>query len=338
LPNIERRTFIKRAAAGGIALLGGIAQAPHGPNPARAQGTSDAAWPNRPVRFIVPLAPGGGLDFVARVVGEPVSRAIGQQVVIENRMGAGGTIGIETAIKSPPDGYSVLVTNDNVASAPHILKTGIDYLNELVPVIQLARQPLALAVHPTLEVSSVAELIETAKRQPGLGCATSGAGSNQHVLLEWFGQLAGIKLDHVPYRGAGQAINDLIAGHVRVAFLGPTALIPHYKAGKLRLLAQSAETRSPNLPEVPTLQEAGFKGLVLETWYAAFVPLGTPAPAIARLNAEMDKVLADPATGKSLLQTATEPVGGSAEQLARVARADSEKYARLARELNIKAN
>jgi tripartite-type tricarboxylate transporter receptor subunit TctC len=338
--NIERRTFLKSAAGGAVAVLGGGAQVALHPSAARAQAarSSETEWPNRPVRFIVPLAPGGGLDFVARVVGEAVSRTIGQQVVIENRTGAGGTIGIETAIKSPPDGYSVLVTNDNVASAPHILKTGIDYLNELVPVIQLARQPLALAVHPTLAVSSVAELIETAKRQPGLGCATSGAGSNQHVLLEWFGQLAGIKLDHVPYRGAGQAINDLIAGHVRVAFLGPTALIPHYKAGTLRLLAQSAETRSPSLPEVPTLQEAGFKGLVLNTWYAAFVPLGTPAPAIARLNAEMDKALADPATGKSLLQTATEPVGGSAEQLARVARVDSDKYARLARELNIKAN
>jgi tripartite-type tricarboxylate transporter receptor subunit TctC len=324
--NIERRTFLKSAAGGAVAVLGGGAQVALHPSAARAQAarSSETEWPNRPVRFIVPLAPGGGLDFVARVVGEAVSRTIGQQVVIENRTGAGGTIGIETAIKSPPDGYSVLVTNDNVASAPHILKTGIDYLNELVPVIQLARQPLALAVHPTLAVSSVAELIETAKRQPGLGCATSGAGSNQHVLLEWFGQLAGIKLDHVPYRGAGQAINDLIAGH--------------YKAGNLRLLAQSAETRSPSLPEVPTLQEAGFKGLVLNTWYAAFVPLGTPAPAIARLNAEMDKALADPATGKSLLQTATEPVGGSAEQLARVARADSDKYARLARELNIKAN
>jgi len=308
LPKIERRTFIKRAAAGGIALLG--------PNAARAQSTTETTWPNRPVRFIVPLAPGGGLDFVARVVGESVSRAIGQQIVIENRTGAGGTIGIETAIKSPPDGYSVLVTNDNVASAPHILKLGIDYLKELVPVIQLARQPLALAAHPSLAVSSVAELIVTAKRQPGLGCATSGAGSNQHVLLEWFAQMADIKLDHVPYRGAGQAINDLIAGHVRVAFLGPTALIPHYKSGNLRLLAQSSETRSPNLPEVPTLQEAGF----------------------ARLNTEMDRALADPATAKSLLQTATEPVGGGAEQLARVARADSEKYERLARELNIKAN
>jgi tripartite-type tricarboxylate transporter receptor subunit TctC len=338
LPKIERRTFIKRAAATGIALLGDIAQAPHGPNAARAQGATETTWPNRPVRFIVPLAPGGGLDFVARVVGEAVSRAIGQQIVIENRTGAGGTIGIETAIKSPPDGYSVLVTNDNVASAPHILKLGIDYLKELVSVIQLARQPLALAAHPSLAVSSVAELIETVKQRPGLGCATSGAGSNQHVLLEWFAQMAGIKLDHVPYRGAGQAINDLIAGHVRVAFLGPTALIPHYKSGNLRLLAQSSETRSPNLPEVPTLQEAGFKGLVLDTWYAAFVPLGTPPSAIARLNTEMDRALADPATAKSLLQTATEPVGGGAEQLARVARADSEKYERLARELNIKAN
>ena len=139
MPKIERRTFIKRTAAGGIALLGGITRAPHGPNAARAQGTTEATWPNRPVRFIVPLAPGGGLDFVARVVGESVSRAIGQQIVIENRTGAGGTIGIETAIKSPPDGYSVLVTNDNVASAPHILKLGVDYLKELVPVTQVSR-------------------------------------------------------------------------------------------------------------------------------------------------------------------------------------------------------
>jgi tripartite-type tricarboxylate transporter receptor subunit TctC len=193
-------------------------------------------------------------------------------------------------------------------------------------------------VHPTLGVGSVAELVKAAQDRPGLGCATSGAGSNQHVLLEWFSQAAGIKLDHVPYRGAGQAINDLIAGHVRIGFLGPTALMPHYKAGNLRLLAQSGERRSPSLPEIPTLQEAGFKGVVLETWYAAFAPIGTPPAIIARLNTEIDKALADPATAKSLLQTATEPVGGSAEQLARIARTDSEKYARLVKELNVKMN
>jgi tripartite-type tricarboxylate transporter receptor subunit TctC len=330
MESIDRRSLIERALAVCVAIVGMPS--------AHAQGQADQAWPNRPVRFIVPLAPGGGLDFVARVTAEAMSRAIGQQVVIENRTGAGGTIGIETAIKSAPDGYSVLVTNDNVASAPHVLRLTNDYLKDLVPVVQLARQPLALAVHPTLGVSSVAELVRMAKEQPGQGCATSGAGSNQHVLLEWFSQAAGIKLDHVPYRGAGQAINDLIAGHVRIGFLGPTALMPHYKAGNLRLLAQSGERRSPSLPEIPTLQEAGFKGVVLETWYAAFAPIGTPPAIIARLNTEIDKALADPATAKSLLQTATEPVGGSAEQLARIARTDSEKYARLVKELNVKMN
>jgi tripartite-type tricarboxylate transporter receptor subunit TctC len=338
--NIGRRGLITGAIAGGVTLVGGPAHMSLGARMARAQATPapDPNWPSRPVRFVVPLAPGGGLDFVARATADAMSRSFGQQVVIENRTGAGGTIGIETVIKSPPDGYSVLVTNDNVVSAPYVLKLANNYLKDLVPVIRLARQPLALAAHPALGVSSVAELIQVAKERPGLGCATSGAGSNQHVLLEWFAQMASIKLDHVPYRGAGQAINDLIAGHVRVAFLGPTALIPHYKVGAVRMLAQSGEARSPSLPEVPTLQDAGFKGLVLETWYAAFVPVGTPPSIVARLNAAIDKALADPATGKSLLQTATEPVGGSADDLARIARADSEKYARLVRELNVRAN
>jgi tripartite-type tricarboxylate transporter receptor subunit TctC len=334
-PDVGRRVFIKRAACGGLALAGGVAL--FDPTKACAQG-SEVAWPNRPVRFIVPLAPGGGLDHIARVVGEYMGRATGQQVVIENRTGAGGTIGIDTAMKSAPDGYSVLISNDNVASAPHVLRLNVDYAKELVPVSQLGRQVLALAVHPSLGVSSMAELLAAARERPGLGCATSGVGSNQHVLLEWIVKVAGVRLDHVPYRGAGQAINDLVAGHVQIGLLGPTALIPHYRAGTLRLLAQSSETRSPSLPEVPTLQEAGLAEVVLETWYGAFVPLGTPQPIVARLNAELDKALADPATRKTLQQTATEPVGGAPEQLARVVQSDSEKYARLIKELNIRAN
>jgi tripartite-type tricarboxylate transporter receptor subunit TctC len=166
--------------------------------------------------------------------------------------------------------------------------------------------------------------------------ATSGVGSNQHILGEWFAKEAGIKLEHVPYRGAGQAVNDFIAGHILIGVLGPTALIPHYKAGTLRFLAQSSKVRSPSLPDVPTFEETGMKGIVSESWFGAFVPSGTPAAIIARLNAEMNRAVGDPATRDSLLQTATEPVGGSAEQFARVVQEDSARYARLAKELNIR--
>ena len=330
---VDRRALVVRAAAVGLAF--GVPGLLLRPTAAEAQAEG---WPNRPVRFIVPLAAGGGLDFIARLVAEPMSRAIGQQVVIENRTGAGGTIGIETAMKSPPDGYSILVTNDNVAAAPHVLRLDIDYGKNFLPVIQLGRQTLALAAHPSLGVSTVAELIEAAKQRPGLGCATSGVGSNQHVLLEWFVKMAGVRLDHVPYRGAGQAINDLIAGHVQIGLLGPTALIPHYRAGSLRLLAQSSDVRSPSLPEVPTLQEAGFSGLVLESWYAAFAPVGTPPAIVARLNAELEKALADATVRARLRETAIEPAGGTPEHLARVVATDSAKYARLVKELNIKLN
>jgi tripartite-type tricarboxylate transporter receptor subunit TctC len=241
-------------------------------------------------------------------------------------------------MKSPPDGYTVLITNDNAASAPHILKLPYDYTKELVPVIYLTRQPQILAAHPSLGVNSVAELLAYVKANPGLGFASSGVGSNQHILGEWFKQETGLRLDHVPYRGAGQAINDLIAGHVKIAFLGPTALVPQYKAGNLRLLAQSSAKRAPYLPEVPTLEDAGFKGLVLEAWYAAFVPQGTPQAIITRLNAEMARGLADTTMQDTFTKGSMEPVGGTSAQLGEIARADSAKYERLVRELNIKTN
>ena len=303
-----------------------------------AHAQAEDAWPNRPVRVIVPLAPGGGIDFIARTVGEYVSRQIGQQVVVENRTGAGGTLGMDAVMKSPPDGYTVLVTNDNAASAPHILGLPYDYTQELVPVVNLAWQPQVLAVHPSLGVSSVAELIAHAKANPGLGYASSGVGSNQHILGEWFKRESGLKLDHVPYRGAGQAINDLIAGHVKIGFLGPTATVPHYQAGNLRMLAQSGTKRLRNMQDVPTLQEAGFPDLALESWYAVFVPLSTPPAVVARLNAAIGKVLADPATKQSFFKGVTEASGGTPEDLGRSARGDADKYARLVKELNIVTN
>jgi tripartite-type tricarboxylate transporter receptor subunit TctC len=321
---IERRTLIKGAAASGAVLF-----APHA---SRAQD-----WPNHTVRWIVHLAAGGGLDFIARLVGERVSRQLSQSFVVENRTGgAGGTIGIDAAIKSAPDGYNFLVCNDNVASSPHVLRLNVDFLKDLMPVSLLGRQPQVLAVHPSLEVKSVGELVAAVKKMGSLGCATSGVGSNQHVLMEWFAKVADIKLEHVPYRGAGQAINDLLAGHVKFAILGPTATLPHAETQKIGILAQSGEKRSPSMPDLPTLQEAGYQGVSLESWFAVFAPLGTPPTVIARLNAECDKALAEKAIRDALFKAATEPVGGDTERLATLARADSEKYARIVREVNIK--
>ena len=331
MTRIGRRSFVKGTACVGATLGAGML----GRSALFAQ---EAAWPNRPVRFIVPLAPGGGIDYVARTVGDFLSRTIGQQVVVENRTGAGGTVGMDAAMNSPPDGYTVLITNDNAASAPHILKLPYDYTKELVPVIYLTRQQQLLCAHPSLGVGSVAELIAYVKANPGQGYATSGVGTNQHIVGEWFKKETGLALDHVPYRGAGQAINDLIAGHVKIAWLGPTATVPQYQAGKLRLLAQTSAKRAPYLADIPTLEEAGFKGLVLEAWYAAFVPKGTPPAIVARLNAEMAKAVVDPGMQDRFLRGSMEGVGGTPEQLGEVVRADLVKYARLVSELNISAN
>ena len=294
------------------------------------------AWPVRPVRFLVPLAAGGGLDFVARLTADAVSRSIGQQVIVENKVGAGGLVGIEAAAKSAPDGYTYLVTSDAIASTPHIVPFNVDYVQTLVPVSHLARSPQTISVHPSLGVSTLGELVDLAKRQPGIGYATSGAGTNQNFLGEWFAQAAGIKLEHIPYRGAGQAINDLIAGHVQMAVLGPAAVIPHHRAGTIRIIAQSSRVRSPSMPDVPTIEEAGVKGVILETWVAAFTPEKTPPAVIAQISAEMHKAMIDPAVGEKMAPTAYEPVGGSAEEMAALFREDSAKYARLAKELNIK--
>jgi tripartite-type tricarboxylate transporter receptor subunit TctC len=329
MTKIGRRAFIKNSAAAGAALGSGLLGAPA----VWAQET----FPNKPIKFVVPLAPGGAIDFIARAVGERMSSSIGQQIVVENRTGAGGTIGMDSAMKSEPDGYTILITNDNAASAPHIMNMSYDYTKVLLPVCYLGRHGQILAAHATLGVKSVKELVDYAKANPGLGTATSGVGSNQHVILEWFKREAGIKLEHVPYRGAGQAINDLIAGHVKTAFLGPTSLMPHAAAGTIRMLAQSMAKRAPTLPDVPTMDES-YKGLILEAWYAAFAPAGTPAAIITKLNAEMNKALKDPKLIDTFTKGAIEPVGGGTEEIGKLARADSEKYAKLVKELNIKTN
>ena len=304
---------------------------------AAACGAQAQDWPNKPVRVVVPFAAGGSTDVAARLVAEYLSRAFGQQVYVENRTGANGVIGIEAVAKSDPDGYTLLVAPDAIASNPHVYK--VNYaLKDLTSVVQLSRQPIVLAAHPSLGVNTMAELIALARKQPGIRYGTgSGVGSAQHMVVQWFAHLAGVELEQVPYRGGGQAINDLIAGHVQLGALGSTPLIPHYKAGKLLLLAQTTEARSQSLPDIPTFQESGIKGLVLDQWLGVFVPAGTPGPIVARLNGEIGKALADQAIKGNLVSSAMEPIGGSAEQFARLVRDDFAKYERLVKELNIKA-
>jgi tripartite-type tricarboxylate transporter receptor subunit TctC len=301
-------------------------------------GAQAQEWPSRPVRFIVPFPAGGSTDVGARLVGEYLSRSLRQQIVVENKSGANGNIGIETAAKSPADGYTVLVVTDALSSNPHVYKMNVDPLKGLTPVVQLSRQPMVLAAHPSLGVASLAELIALAKQQPGLRYATGSGVGAQHMVAQWFASIAGIKLEQVPYRGGAPALNDLIAGHVKLGSLGSTPLIPHYKAGTLRLLAQSTEKRSPTLPDVPTYQEAGIKGLVLDQWVGVFVPAGTPLAIGMRLNTEINRALAEAAIRDGFLQSGQEPVGGSADAFAQLVHGDFATYARLVKELNIKAD
>ena len=297
------------------------------------------SYPAKPIRFVVPFPAGGSTDVGARLIAESLSRAFGQQVYVENKSGANGTIGVEDAAKSAPDGYTILVTIDTVASNPHVFHTNIDPTKDLLPIIQVSRQPIVLAAHPSLGVNSLAELIALAKKQPGLPYATgSGLGSPQHMAVQWFAQIAGITLEQVPYRGGGQAINDLLGGHVKLGSLGSTPLIPHYKAGTLAPAGANLEDPVTEPSRCADLSKRRESRDWFSTNGSACSRRPEPPPEVAnRLNSEINKAIADPAVRKNLLDSAQEPVGGTAEQFATLVREDYAKFGRLVKDLNIKA-
>jgi tripartite-type tricarboxylate transporter receptor subunit TctC len=296
-------------------------------------------WPNRPIRFVVCFPPGGSTDVASRILGEYVSRSLGQQIYVENRGGANGNIGIEAAVKSAPDGYTFLVCTDVTTSNPHIYSMSVDVQKDLIPVMRVSRQPVVLAAHPALGVKTLAELVALARQQPGMRYATgSGPGSQQHMVVQWFARISGLELEQVPYRGGGPAISDLIASHVKLGSLGSTPLIPHYKAGTLYLLAQSMEARSASLPDVPTFQEAGITGLVLDQWIGVFALAGTPPAITKRLGTAIRNALADSTVRERLLASGQEPTPGTTEDFTRFVREEFAKYERLVRELQIKLN
>jgi tripartite-type tricarboxylate transporter receptor subunit TctC len=297
---------------------------------------SAADWPTRPIHFIVPFPAGGSTDVAARVIGDYLSRKLGQQVVVENKSGANGNIGIEYAARSAPDGYTILIGTDAVSGNPHVFNMDFDPLQALTPVVELSTQPIALAAHPSLGVTTLADLTAKAKQQSGMRFATgSGVGSLQAITALWYAKLAGITLVQVPYRGGGEAIHDLIAGNVQLGSFGTTPLIPYYQAHTLFVLAQSTAKRSPALPDVPTFEEAGLNGLVTDQRIGAFLPVGVPPEIAARLNSEINAALADEKIRQSFFDQAQEPAGGSGEEYARIVRDDSDKFGRLVKELNV---
>jgi tripartite-type tricarboxylate transporter receptor subunit TctC len=295
-------------------------------------------WPAKPVRFIVPFPPGGATDVAARSVSDRLSQALGQQFLVENRAGAAGAIGTHEVARAAPDGYTILFAADPVVTL-HLVVKNVPYevLRDLVPVTQVTTQPIAVAVHASLPVANMQELVAHAKANPGkLSFAHSGTGSGQHMSGELLKKMAGIDMVHVPYKGGGPAVQDLVGGQVPVAVLGSTPLIPHHRSGRVKILAFTSKERFPTLPEIPTLHESGFPGFDTGQWLGLLVPRGTSAEVVERLYAETRKVLALEEVKARLLQAALLPVGSSPKEFEALIRADLERWSKLAAELGLK--
>ena len=302
-------------------------------------GAPAQGFPAKSIRVIAPFAPGGALDLTARTVGGKMSESMKQTVVVDNRPGAGGVIGAEIVAKAPADGYTVLLASPaEIAVLPHLQKMPYSVERDLAPVSLAVVTPLIFVAHPSLPVKSVKEVIALARVRPGqLAYASAGSGGVQHLAGELLKITARIDIVHVPYKGAGPALPDVLGGHVPLFFSGMPPSIPHVRAGKLRALAVTTTRRSPAAPEVPTMMEGGVPGFDISNWFAYFVPAGTPSEVISRLNAEINRGLKLPDVRDKLANVGAEAVGTSPEELAKFVRAESEKFARLIKVSGAKA-
>ena len=294
-------------------------------------------WPAKPVRFIVPFPPGGSTDVAARTVAEKLSRALGQQVVVDNRGGGGGAIGTVEAARAAADGYTLLFVADPVITLHLVVKNvQFDMQRDFAAITQVTTQPIAVAVHSSVPVKSVQELVAYAKANPGkLSFAHSGTGSGQHMSGELFKKMAGVDIVHVPYKGGGPAVQDLVAGQVPMGVLGSTPLIPHHKSGRIRIIAFTSKERFPPMPEIPTLHESGLAGFDTTQWLGILAPKGTPAEIISRVHVETAKALALPEVKERLAQAALQAVGSTPKEFESLIRADLERWTAIAKELKL---
>lgn len=302
------------------------------PSLGRAQG-----FPSKPLRVFVGYSPGGAVDVVARAVGQPLSAALGQPVVIENKPGAGTNIAMRSLIDSLPDGHTLMLVANAAAANPALYQPPpFDTQRDLTPIALVGRVPVVIAAHASGEVTSLPKLIALAKGKPGsISYATPGNGSTPHLAVELFVRAAGIELMHVPYKGGSQAITDVLAGHVQAVAVNALEVQPQVKAGKLRVLTVLSPTRSPIFPDVLTVAESGFPGFEAAVWYGFVGPAGVPAPVVARLHAEIQKTLALPEVKDRLAAAGGEVLPGPVERFSKLLLDERNRYAKLIREARI---
>lgn len=296
-------------------------------------------YPAKPIRMIAPFPPGGTTDILARVAGQKITEALGQQVIIDNRPGAGGNIGTELVAKAAPDGYTLLTAPGSTLTINPSLfaKLSYDVLKDFAPVTIIAAVPNLLVVHPSLPVKSVKELVALAKARPGqLNYASTGAGQSTHLSMELFKTMAGIDAVHIPYKGSSPALADLLGGQVSLMFDNMPSSLPHVKAGKLRALAVSTLKRSPALPQLPTVAESGLPGFEVSVWFGVLAPAGTPRDIVTKLNGAIVKSLQTPDVHERLVSQGAEAIGNTPEQFTAQMQRDLVKWAKVVKDSGAK--
>ena len=310
--------------------------------PALAQTPSTGqAYPVKPIRMIVPYAPGGTAELLARAVGQKLTPALGQQVLIDHRPGASGMIGADAAAKSAPDGYTLLMAyTAEIAIMPGFMKKmAYDVQRDLAPVTLAAITPMILVVHPSLPSRTVKEFVALARSRRGeLPYASAGNGSPAHLAFEWMQRAANISITHVPYKGAGPALIDLLGGHVVIYFSGMPPAMPHVRSGRLRALAVSTANRSPAAPNIPTVAEAGIAGFDVPTWFGVLVPAATPKEVVARLNGAIAQALKSPDVREQMAREGAETSPTSADEFGAFIRAETVKFAKIIKDSGATAN
>ena len=313
-------------------------------SPSRWRSLPDALhaqeYPVRPVRVVVPFSPGGAVDGPMRIIAQELSKRLGQQVVVENKPGAGATIGSELVAKAAPDGYTLLLASQtNAISATLYARLPFDPVEDFTPISLIGREPGVLVVNPALPVKTFQEFVAYVKERPGqIDYASSGNGSGQHLFAALLATMTGMKMNHIPYRGSGQATTDLLGGQVMVSIPGTAGMVGHIKAGKLRALAVTGDKRSPQLPDVPTVMESGVPGYEAYVWMGLLAPKGTPAPIVDRLHRELMQVLATGEVKAYMATAGIEIVGSTPAEFGRFFRTEKDQWARVIRETGAKVD